>query len=268
VSDRVSERIKLLTFSSLTIATIATSAAYLGSIFLLGQSFLGFKFHARHEDLLILGLVALAMWLCLVLAKHAPNYVPVAMNVEISILITLLLMIAVDTSYALIQNAANPRSSDSNGREHDSNFVIGEFYPKNYFPTDKNFVVCKPGITVTASSFGTFYSSDMLDSPTLVNSTLERHTVSIAINELGFRETEPIEDARIFALGDSFTFGWGVNVDKTWVKQLEARLSAPIYNLGSYAASPKQELELLKFLFNTSEHHIKIQHLLWMIYEG
>jgi hypothetical protein len=179
-------------FSSLT---IATSAAYLGSIFLLGQSFLGFKFNATHEALLTLGLVALAIWLCLVLSKHAPNYVSVAMNVQISILITSLLMIAGDISYALIQNTAKPRSSVYGyGRERDSNYLVGEYSPKTYFPTDKNFLVCKPDIPVTVSSFGSFYSSDMLDSSTLVGSTLEPHTVSITINDLGFRETEPIED--------------------------------------------------------------------------
>jgi hypothetical protein len=106
----------------------------------------------------------------------------------------------------------------------------------------------------------------MLASPTLAKSTLERRTVSIVINELGFREPGSIQGAKTFALGDSFTFGWGVNIDKLWVKRLESRLSTHIYNLGLYDASPKQELELLKFL--VSKHRVTIRHLLWMIYEG
>ena len=147
-------------------------------------------------------------------------------------------MIVFDISYTLFQNLIKPTSSFYGyGREHDPNYFIAEYYPNLYYPTDDNFRVHKPGITVSSSSFGSFYSTDMLRSPILVNSTLERRTVSITINELGFREAEPIENARIFALGNSFTFGWGVNVDKSgWVKLLQSRLSMPIYNLGLYNA--------------------------------
>ena len=51
----------------------------------------------------------------------------------------------------------------------------------------------------------------MLRSPTLVDSVLDRRQVSIHINELGFRETGPLGSCKIFALGHSFTFGWGVS---------------------------------------------------------
>jgi SGNH hydrolase-like domain, acetyltransferase AlgX len=264
VSNRVSDRSKLITVTSLTIAALVT---YLGSIFLLGESFLGFEFHARHQALITLGLIAVAIWACFVLSKYAQNYVSAATNLQVSILATVLLMIAGDVSYTFVQNVMKPASSTYGyARERDSNYLTGEYYPKTYFPTDKNFRLFKPGIAVTASSFGSFYSSEMLASPNLVSSTLERRTVSIVINEFGFREAGPIQDAKTFALGDSFTFGWGVNVDKSWVKRLESRLSTPIYNLGLYSASPKQELELLKFL--VTKHRVTIQHLLWMIFEG
>jgi hypothetical protein len=256
---------KLITISSLTVAALV---AYLGSIFLLGESFLGFEFHAMHEALLTLALVGASIWLCFVLSKHAPNYVSSATNVQVSILTTVLLMTTVDASYTVIQNAIKPKSTVYDYGHRDSNNNPDEYYPRLYFPTDRNFFVHKPDSAVTASSFGSFYSRDMLVSPTLVNSVLERRTVSITINEFGFREVEPIENARIFALGDSLTFGWGVNADKSWVKRLETRLSVPIYNLGVRGASPKQELELLKFLVNTPKYDVTIQHLLWMIYEG
>jgi len=53
--------------------------------------------------------------------------------------------------------------------------------------------------------------------------------VPVKINSLGFRDVEHSinKDAgtiRILGLGDSFTFGWGVSVNKTYLKQLEQDL--------------------------------------------
>lgn len=66
------------------------------------------------------------------------------------------------------------------------------------------------------------------------------------INSLGFRDREyPVAGrgrVRILALGDSFTFGWGVSLDETWCKILEGdlRRSRPeveILNLGRPGAT-------------------------------
>ena len=51
------------------------------------------------------------------------------------------------------------------------------------------------------------------------------------INAFGFRDVEVAERAppgrlRVLALGDSFTFGWGVELEDTWVKRVEAALRA------------------------------------------
>lgn len=48
---------------------------------------------------------------------------------------------------------------------------------------------------------------------------------------------------RVLALGDSFTFGWGVNAEETWIRRLEHQLRAEgldieILNLGAPGASP------------------------------
>jgi hypothetical protein len=54
-------------------------------------------------------------------------------------------------------------------------------------------------------------------------------TFTATTNSLGFRDREldlrRKTDARILALGDSFTYGWGVNDDEPWPKVLERILS-------------------------------------------
>jgi hypothetical protein len=263
IRQTVLKRRSLIAISSLTIAILSV---YLGSVFLLHASFLGFRFRERHLALFTVGAVALVLW---IFSKFPRRYLSLAMNMSLSILTTAILVIVVDVAYAVVQNVSQPVSSVVGyGRNRDSNYWIGEIQPRLYFPTKRNFYIYKPNITIKASSFGDLYSPDMLRSPTLVNSTLERRTVTKSINKYGFREAEPIGGARIFALGDSFTYGIGVDAGKTWVKQLEGLLSAPIYNLGVSGVSPKQELESLKFLLKAKPTPVKIRHLLWMIFEG
>jgi hypothetical protein len=97
--------------------------------------------------------------------------------------------------------------------------------------------------------------------PTLLNDQLvylpnqvARHRLGgeidteIRINSRGFKDVEPPSDRmapRGVALGDSFTEGWGVALDDTWVKQLERRLIdgrsgyAGVYNAGHNGTNPK-----------------------------
>ena len=108
----------------------------------------------------------------------------------------------------------------------------------------------------------------MLKSPTLVQSVLQHHQVSFVIDKHGFRETTAWDESRIFTLGDSFTFGWGLDQKKSWGEQFELTLKEPVYNLGVHDASPKQEVMLLQHLLQGQEDRPKIHDLLWMIYEG
>lgn len=68
------------------------------------------------------------------------------------------------------------------------------------------------------------------------------------VNSLGFRDREfsvqRNAEYRIVAIGDSFTFGWGLNIEDTWVKQLEEDLrqrghKTEIANLGRGGTCPK-----------------------------
>ena len=67
------------------------------------------------------------------------------------------------------------------------------------------------------------------------------------INSLGFRDREydlmPGDAFRIVVIGDSFTYGYGVNLEEAWCEIVEARLNAEGYdvevlNLGRPGAGP------------------------------
>ena len=182
----------------------------------------------------------------------------------VSLLVSVLLM---DTAYTLYLNSTASPYPDS-GRVTDEHTWVGELYPRLYFPTDRGFRIHKPGVRVTGTHFGLFYRPSMLASPTLVEHVLEQNTVTIAVNDRGFRESSLMDDATIFTLGDSFTFAWGVDEASGWPGLLESVTGQTVYNLGIHDASPKQELGVLEFVLRTYEESRNLRHLLWTIYEG
>jgi lysophospholipase L1-like esterase len=71
--------------------------------------------------------------------------------------------------------------------------------------------------------------------------------ISISINSSGFRGSDLDEEtAKVVALGDSFTFGWGVEMSETFTSQLEKILGLPTLNLGVSGYSTDQELLLFR----------------------
>lgn len=70
---------------------------------------------------------------------------------------------------------------------------------------------------------------------------------TVRINSLGLRDREipkePTKSYRIIAIGDSYTYGWGVAIEQTWLRLLEQRLQAAgldveTVNLGKPGAGP------------------------------
>jgi hypothetical protein len=185
--------------------------------------------------------------------------------VSITILLSL---ITVDISYSVYFNAVYPdRDKVLSQKSIDQYIWGGELNPRRYYPTEKAFVIHKPNVTTESDMYGGFYSRGLRDSPTVANSVLELRHILHVIDEHGFRETTPLEQAHLFALGDSFTFGMGVSQDKTWVKLLEQAIGEPTYNLGVSSQTPQAQLMLLEYLL-TTKPAMEIRHLLWMIFEG
>ena len=76
---------------------------------------------------------------------------------------------------------------------------------------------------------------------------------SVYINSIGIRDRElPKERGntfRVLAIGDSYTYGWGVNIEDTWMRMLEAQLreaghDIEILNLGKPGVGPPFYAEL------------------------
>ncbi len=80
----------------------------------------------------------------------------------------------------------------------------------------------------------------------------------VRTNFLGMRDDEPLDDPaalRIAAIGDSFTFGWGVDQDQTWPHVLERALDGTtavggrrvdVLNLGVSGYSTRDEAVVLE----------------------
>ena len=179
----------------------------------------------------------------------------------------LMLIMAIDVGYSFYINATNLKQNADSFVQKDEYLSGLEQIPSRYQPTEKNFLIHKPNVSMTAHAYGGFFYPKLLNSPLVSSSALELRDISYSIDEYGFRETTPLSQARIFALGDSFTFGVDISQSKTWVERLEQRLGEPTYNLGVSSASLQDQRAILEYVLQTHPDSIKNRHLLWMIYE-
>jgi hypothetical protein len=216
------------------------------------------------------GIVAVAIALWLLLRRSIRNNALRAMTVlklSAATLATTLSLFAADIAYAIY--SWQPSGPTYNyDLQVDAQSLLAEIYPRLYYPTDRNFRLHKPQTLTRAEIFGAFYRPDMKTSKTLRESVLEAHPFEVAINAEGFRDDKPMASATVFALGDSFTFGWGVNLAESWVGRLNRESHEVVYNLGIHDSSPLQELKLLDFVLRTHGKPAGLKSVVWVIYEG
>jgi lysophospholipase L1-like esterase len=264
ISDQIKPAKVCLRFA----AALAAVWAYLSAVFLFEERVASIKLGLG----LWIVLIPVAMLLGELVARWAMkrNYLSARLldNMTALCLSAVVSLIVLDISYSAYLNSSRTNFDYATARVFDKNIWTGELYPRLHYPTERNFALHKPGVQVAGSPYGNFYSPPMLDSPTLLDSVLARQPVNIQINSLGFRESSDIGGARIFALGDSFTFGWGVDATDSWPEILGREISQEVYNLGIHDASPRQELELLKYVLDKYATGVRPEKLVWMIYEG
>jgi hypothetical protein len=187
---------------------------------------------------------------------------------SIAIVISLL---AADLAIAVRDNgtrAKAERFTAQEARDTDHTLWHGELYPRMYTPAGQSFSLYKPNVRLTGDTYGQPYVSAMLASKTLVESVLEPRRLSYFIGPEGLRELDSLAGSRIFALGDSFVFGFATDEGKVWPDLLAASLGEPVFNLGVSATGPRRQLELLKYMMRTHPDTMHVRQLLWMIFEG
>lgn len=245
--------------------------AYGSVAFLYRESVAGFQFGAVAVAC-VLGLGATAIFL-------APGWrvvrrlVPPArmLNIGVASLSLLAAILAADLVVGMRDNVVRARAYAPMSEEvrlADPHVWHGELFPRVYYPTPMSFFLYKPNEKLTAETYGEYYNTSMLASHTLVDSVLQPRRLSYAIGPYGLRELEPLGRSRIFALGDSFVLGYSTDEGKTWTDLLGASLGEPVYNLGVSSSGPGPQLELLRYMLHTHRDSMRVQHLLWLIYEG
>lgn len=239
---------------------------YLLIVGVLDETVLGVTVRLGHVALAAVGGLVIIGWLAARGLRTRPWSRNGVLSASMLSFATVLSMTALDIAYSSYLNLTESRSASD--RFTDGNSWIGELYPELYYPTERNFRLFKPSRTVSGFHYGDMYSPEMLNSPTLATSVLSRKHVAISINDEGFREADPLAGQKIVAIGDSFTFGWGIDQARTWVERLEQALGKPVYNLGMQDSSPMQEYLLLDHLLETRKLEFRGGTLLWTIFEG
>jgi hypothetical protein len=120
-------------------------------------------------------------------------------------------------------------------------------------------VMFKPNTHFAASIVGNLYSQ----APPEV---LSPRQVTYDIDDNGFRASTPLPDADIFAVGDSFTFGDGVDTAGIWPVRIESLTGMKAYNIGFPGSGPTDSICRLKYALSLRATRPGV--IVWMLFEG
>jgi hypothetical protein len=267
--------------ATLIAAGVCLTWAYIVAVFLLGEQFFGFPVRYRFWwPIIALSFVG-TYWLVQVAYRRQWLSHSHLKKIALVSVVAVLSFLAVDIGYTIVENLGRPTIITRSGLGLPC-FNDNDLLPRRFYPTERNFRV---------------YSPNWSDSGRVCGSPPVRGAASVrevreqlySTDENGFRETTPLEQARIFALGDSFTFGHTTHQDKIWPEVLERLIARPVYNLGISETGPRSQLMLLEWLLQTKNRDrekwmleakgvepeqwtlfkkdMEIDRLLWMIYE-
>lgn len=144
----------------------------------------------------------------------------------------------------------------------------GELMPVTYHPTEANFWLYKPEQIRRATVYGEHYYTELSRHAVLKNSVLEAREIEFIIDRYGLRNVDDPAGAAVFALGDSFCFGYHVTQNATFTALMKRRLGEPVYNVGVSSTAPMQQFLLFEYLLRTHPDVFKPKRLLWLIFEG
>lgn len=247
--------------------SISSLWSYILCVVALDQTMAGFTVSTSHIAFATMAGFVLSSTFFIVVIKRGVFSASAMRDISLAISTTVFGLVSLDVGYSVFLNLSQPRLT-ADDRLSDANTWIGELYPELYFPTKQNFRLQKPAWSVTGSHFGDMYRPTLIASPLLASSVFSKKHVAISINNDGFREAAQGKGEKIVAIGDSFTFGWGITQDRTWVELLERSLGQSIYNMGMHDSSPKQEFLLLQHMIDSRKVDLKGGVLLWVFFEG
>ena len=177
-----------------------------------------------------------------------------------------------DLAYAAYANVTGTTAAGEDQieweRGADPNLWEGELSPDLYALGRRDVVLFKPNQVRQGRTYGQFYLPGLLKHALLRDSVFEQRDIAVAIDGFGFRNTQNPSEAKVFLLGDSFVYGYHLTQKAMASSVLSARLGAPVYNLGVFATSPVQQVQLLKHLFATKPESFKPSRIFWFIFES
>lgn len=244
---------------------------YVCTVFIYAETVAGLYVGSLRTALVFAAGVAVSFWGARRVLIRRPQLSPVAVNIGLASIVSTTALLSADLAYAIYanwQSETQLATMDPAKREYDRTIWHGELFPRRYYPTDQNFFLYKPNVRLAGQTYGEFYHPDMLGVRQLADSVLELRLLTYDIGPLGLRESGSLSGTRIFALGDSFAMGYGTREGATWTDVLGDALGEPVYNMGISSTGPRQQYLLLEHMLEVHQDSMRIDHLLWMLFEG
>ena len=246
----------------LAAASTAVSG-YLAAVLFSGRQIVGI----RLSGAVFLGLVAVGGAAFTGLARRLSEHR--RRDLLASCLSLLFALMAIDTAYTIWTNLkAERRTGQADERLNDPHLWHGELFPRSYYPSERAFTLYKPNVRVEGLTYGEFYESRMLNSPTLLRDALRLRPLVYTIDANGLRNRVPIGQSKLWALGDSYAMGYSTTEGLTWIDRFGELTGESIYNVGVSGTGPGLQVQVLEHLLRTGKDAPRPERLLWMVFEG